>query len=483
MTYVLIDFSSIAYPLWHIHGGDVDPRKVADQILAKVMSLAHGQPHVAICVDSPTSKRKAIDPTYKANRPAREEALTHQMAVALDQLAADGFPIWMVDGYEADDVIASAVAALSAEGTPILVCTADKDLLQLADLSNVRIKSTRTGEELDAAGVKAKLGIEPDQVRDYLVLVGDASDNISGVKGIGPKRAVDLLTEYRSVAGLYAALDQRQTRGLTPAIVAALDAFRERVDTVTQLVDLTYDLPLPLDALRTPREPVSATLFLDADEPEDAMLTPEPAAEVMLEDAPAAPPPTPKAAAALVPVVEPAAPAPAKWELQLEPRSMTEAKTLAGMMHESRLFLGSYGHPAAILSTILAGRELGLQAMAALRGIHIVEGRPALSASLMVALILRSGLAEYFRPVSLSTESVTFETKRKGRGEKPITYTYTLDEARAAGLVKEKSGWAKNPQDMLVARASSKLARLVYPDLLFGLYTPEELRETAEASS
>lgn len=480
MTYVLIDFSSIAYPLWHIHGGDVDPRKVADQIIAKVTSLAHGQPHVAICLDSPWSHRKELDPTYKANRPAREEALTHQMAVALDQLAADGLPVWRVDGYEADDVIASAVAALSAEGTPILVCTADKDLLTLADIPHVRIKSTRTGEELDAAGVKAKLGIEPDQVRDYLVLVGDASDNIVGVKGVGPKRAVDLLTEYRSLAGLYAALDQRQTRGLTPAIVAALEAFRERVDTVTQLVDLTYDLQLPLDALRTPREPASAALFMDTDEPEeDAMLTPEPAAEVMLEDAPAAPKPT---QAALVPIVEPA-PAPAKWELQLEPRSMTEAKTLAGMMHESRLFLGSYGHPAAILSTILAGRELGLQAMAALRGIHIVEGRPALSASLMVALILRSGLAEYFRPVSLSAETVTFETKRKGRGEKAISYSYTLYEARAAGLVKEKSGWAKNPQDMLVARASSKLARLVYPDLLFGLYTPEELRETAEASS
>jgi hypothetical protein len=133
-----------------------------------------------------------------------------------------------------------------------------------------------------------------------------------------------------------------------------------------------------------------------------------------------------------------------------------------------------------VLSTILAGRELGVGAMASLRGFHIIEGKPAMSAGLMTALILRSGKAKYFRCVKSTSDVATFRTERIGDGE-PVEVTFSMEDAKRAGLVKEKSGWAKFPADMLVARATARLARLVYPDICFGLYTPEELgREDLE---
>jgi len=82
--------------------------------------------------------------------------------------------------------------------------------------------------------------------------------------------------------------------------------------------------------------------------------------------------------------------------------------------------------------------------------------------------------------VDISDVSATFETKRKGQN-KPFTLTYTLDQAKLAGLIKPRSNWEKAPQDQLVARASSKLARLIYPDLLAGMYTAEELQSINEA--
>ena len=120
--------------------------------------------------------------------------------------------------------------------------------------------------------------------------------------------------------------------------------------------------------------------------------------------------------------------------------------------------------------------------MAALRSVHIIEGKHSLSAELMVALILKSGLAEYFRLVETTDVICTYETKRKGN-DKPLTLSYTIEQAAQAGLTappranKQPGPWHKMPTQMLRARCKSELARLEYPDLLAGLYTPEELRD------
>jgi hypothetical protein len=176
-------------------------------------------------------------------------------------------------------------------------------------------------------------------------------------------------------------------------------------------------------------------------------------------------------------------PAPAEWERGLDPRSMREARILSQDMAASRMF-SAYGNPQAVLSTVMLGRELGLPAMASLRSVHIIEGKHTLAASLMVAIVLKSGLAEYFEPLSFSETEATYETKRKG-ARNPITLTHTIEMARKAWKKDEnawnKSGWGTVPTDMLVARATARLARMVYPDILAGLYTPEELDEVRQS--
>ena len=123
-------------------------------------------------------------------------------------------------------------------------------------------------------------------------------------------------------------------------------------------------------------------------------------------------------------------------------------------------------------STVLLGRELGLPAMAALRSVHVIEGKHSLSADLMVALVLKSGLAEYFQLVESTDAICTFETKRKG-APKETKLSYTIDQAEKAGLLFQRPGrqpgnWQKIPKQMLRARCKSELARLEYPDLLSG---------------
>ena len=174
--------------------------------------------------------------------------------------------------------------------------------------------------------------------------------------------------------------------------------------------------------------------------------------------------------------MEPLAAPPVAYERQLEPTTLRECYVLAGEMFKSRLF-SAYGTPQGVLSTILAGRELGLSAMASLRAFHIIEGKPTLSADLIRALIMQSGKAEYFRCTARDATHATFVTKRKGDPE--LAMTFTIDEGKAAWAKDEKawkaSGWGRNPADMCVARCSSKLARLVYADVVFNLYSPEEM--------
>ena len=153
---------------------------------------------------------------------------------------------------------------------------------------------------------------------------------------------------------------------------------------------------------------------------------------------------------------------------------MDDARQLAKWMHDSRMF-SAYGTPQGVLSTVLLGRELGMPAMAALRSVHVIEGKHSLSADLMVALVLKSGFCEYFQMIESTDTICTFETKRK-TSPNPIRISYTTLDAEKAGIGR-KGNWAKMPKQMLRARAKSELARLEYPDLLAGLYTPEELRD------
>lgn len=508
--YILIDLSSIAYPIWHTSQAHPDANHTSQQIVARVRALANGHPCVAVCCDSGRPFRKDLAASYKANRPEHDASLQHQITLACEQLASDGFPIWSAKGFEADDIIASAVARFTAPAAPVgaeplptvVIVSADKDLLQLVG-PRVQAMSVRDGSRLDAEAVTEKFGVRPDQVRDYLALVGDTADNIKGAKGIGPKTAASLLAKYGTLAGIHEALYTKGTT-FTPAMATSLRAFfavpwrkagavapddgTSPASLAQKLVTLCTDVEVPFDDITRERISKAAEAFapefdpegeLDADAdvevatPTDAEVkTPKEAQPSAAETAPQAP--------SVIAIREPEIlPAPAQWERQLDPRSMRDARILAKDMHDSRMF-SAYGTPQGVLSTIMVGRELGLPAMASLRQIHNIEGKHALSAQLMVALILKSGFAEYFDPVEFDETHAVYETLRKG-ARKPIVMTHTIAMAMTAGLVKPNSNWVKVPTDMLVARAQSRLARMVYPDIVGSLYTPEELEEARQA--
>jgi hypothetical protein len=162
----------------------------------------------------------------------------------------------------------------------------------------------------------------------------------------------------------------------------------------------------------------------------------------------------------------------ADYSRQLEPTSLPDAIQLAKYAFESRLF-GAYGSPQGVLMTIMAGREMGMATMHSLRAFHVIDGKPVLAADAIRALVMRSGLVDYFRCTERTAERATFAIKRKGDPE--VTLSYSIQEAQAAGLVKPGSGYTKNPADLLVARAGSKIARLVCPDVIHGIYAPEEM--------
>lgn len=159
--------------------------------------------------------------------------------------------------------------------------------------------------------------------------------------------------------------------------------------------------------------------------------------------------------------------------LSIVPKTITEVQSLAEILAKSTLLPDALRNKVPdVVVSILAGAELGLSPMAAIRGVHVVQGKSILSADTMVGLVLSSGLAEYFIQVESSPTSVTVETKRKGSPQAQRC-TWTIDDAKRAAL-HTKDNWRMHPRAMLAARARAELARSVYPDVLAGVYSPEE---------
>ena len=143
-------------------------------------------------------------PEYKANRPSMPDDLRLQIEPIHTGVAACGWPILMVDGVEADDVIGTLARQASAQGFKVVISTGDKDLAQLVD-TQVTLVNTMSNELLDEAGVLAKFGVPPERIVDYLALIGDTVDNVPGVPKVGPKTAVKWLAQYGSLDGVMAA--------------------------------------------------------------------------------------------------------------------------------------------------------------------------------------------------------------------------------------------------------------------------------------
>ena len=158
-------------------------------------------------------------------------------------------------------------------------------------------------------------------------------------------------------------------------------------------------------------------------------------------------------------------------------RTVDDAERLARIAVASGLTALRRPEEAAVI--LLTGRELGLAPMQSLRGIHVVQGRPVLSADLMVAIVRRSGLCASWRTVETTPDTCTIETRREGEPE-VARKTWTIADAARAGLTAKGGNWKAYPAQMLRHRCASDLAREVYPDVVIGCYTRDEI-ESPEA--
>ncbi len=220
--------------------------------------LADRRPsHFAVAIDSTEgSFRKDFFPEYKATRKERPPELAPQ-AIRVKQIcAAYGLTCLEAPTFEADDVIATVVRYALERKLKVIIASADKDLLQLVG-GDVVMHDAMRDIVYGVDETVAKLGVRPDQVRDYLSLVGDSSDNVPGVPKVGPKTAVDLLGQYGTLDNVYAHTSEIKK----PALKANLEGNRDKAELSRRLVSLREDVPVTFDLESlAPREPDVATL-------------------------------------------------------------------------------------------------------------------------------------------------------------------------------------------------------------------------------
>ena len=218
-TLLLVDGSSFLYRAFHalpdLRNKEGEPTGAIYGIVAMLRRLRsdgklnRGATHGAVVFDAPgPTFRDEWYPQYKATRKAMPEDLARQIPVIHELVRALGWPLVVIEGIEADDVIGTLARQASGQGMDTIVSTGDKDLAQLVDgrvrLVNTMARDTGPVEWLDREGVVAKFGVPPERIVDYLTLVGDTVDNVPGVEKVGPKTAAKWIAEHGSLDAIVA---------------------------------------------------------------------------------------------------------------------------------------------------------------------------------------------------------------------------------------------------------------------------------------
>ena len=202
---VLIDGSSYLYRAYHAQTNLQSPTGFPTNAIYICLNMLRKlvddeQPdRIAVVFDAKGKTfRDDLYDQYKANRPPMPDDLRLQIEPLHNIIQAQGYPLLVVDGVEADDVIGTLSKQGSEQGFEVLISTGDKDMAQLVD-GNVTLINTMNNQRLDASAVVEKFGVKPEQIIDYLALMGDSSDNIPGVPKVGPKTAAKWIAEYGSL--------------------------------------------------------------------------------------------------------------------------------------------------------------------------------------------------------------------------------------------------------------------------------------------
>lgn len=482
----LVDLSYLFKLCWHGQARDAAPGAAAQATLNRLAGVRESVSHVIVCLDSPPYRRKDIDPQYKAQREKPTDDEVSQKRWLLDRIDKDGYQIARAKGYEADDIIATLCIRYDALCDDIRIISADKDCAQMVK-SHIRMfvpaVNGRPEEIRGPEEIRSKYGVAPEDMGLFIALMGDDSDNIAGVPGVGKVKAAKLIQDCKSIVGIAEALAVRPEDGAKPdKLWASIATHWEQLVKAEKLTRLDLEVPLDSEALLVRKESVS----LVENEMGDAEETAE-ATEAMSSEydktitpsegfrdqpelntkrnvdiqiaAQAAPSTTTTAIARTSAVTE-----------DLQPLDLNSAYRLSNAFYDGRMY-SKFPNAMAIFTILVKARELGLKVTTALDGFHVIEGKPSASADMIRGLAERHPDCEYFMLIESSADGATWETKHR-RHPKPTRYTYTISEAKQAGL--SSGNWQKRPRDMVTKTAGSKLARLVYPGAVGGLYSPEE---------
>lgn len=253
---VLVDGSSYLYRAFHalppLSTSKGQPTGAVRGVLNMLQALRRqylDSPMAVVFDAKGPTFRDALFEHYKSHRPPMPDALRAQIEPLHACVRALGFPLLCVEGVEADDVIGTLARRHAEAGQTVVISTGDKDMAQLVT-PHITLVNTMTNSTLDVAGVEAKFGIGPERIIDYLALMGDSSDNIPGVPGVGEKTAAALLRGIEGgLEGLYHHLDQVAGLAIRGAktLGAKLEEHRAAAFLSYQLATIQTDVPLAIE--------------------------------------------------------------------------------------------------------------------------------------------------------------------------------------------------------------------------------------------
>ena len=261
---VLVDGSSYLYRAFHalppLTNARGEPTGAVLGVVNMLQKLLREQPdaQLAVVFDAPGKTfRDELFAEYKSHRPPMPDDLRAQIEPLLEAVRALGLPLLRIAGVEADDVIGTLARRGADAGRKVLISTGDKDMAQLVG-PYVTLVNTMTDSRYDRDGVKNKFDVWPEQIIDYLALIGDASDNIPGIDKVGPKTAAKWLAEYRTLDAL---IEHREA--LTGKVGENLRAGLETLELSRRLATIRCDLDLPPEAADLRRRPADEAALRD----------------------------------------------------------------------------------------------------------------------------------------------------------------------------------------------------------------------------
>ncbi|MEI6335651.1 MAG: DNA polymerase I [Methylococcaceae bacterium] len=255
---ILVDGSSFLFrayhaipPLTNALGEPTNAVYGVSNMLRKLIAEYHSD-YITVVFDAPGKTfRNDLYDQYKAHRPPMPDDLRVQIEPLHNLIRAMGLPLIMESGVEADDVLGALAQHAEQQGFKVIISTGDKDMAQLVT-EHIILENTMTNTRMDIQGVIDKFGVKPEQIVDYLALMGDTSDNIPGVPKVGPKTAAKWLEQYQTLENLVANADK-----ITGKIGENLRASLDQLPLAKQLTTIKCDLDLPYGMDDLKRQPVN----------------------------------------------------------------------------------------------------------------------------------------------------------------------------------------------------------------------------------